>query len=44
MFDLLHVTCIVTTGALLQTRPDAEAALKALDGLVRHDMEMKMLF
>jgi hypothetical protein len=29
--------------ALLQTRPDAEAVLMALDGLVLHDMEMKML-
>jgi hypothetical protein len=26
----------------LQTRPDAEAALKALDGLVLHDMEMRL--
>jgi hypothetical protein len=34
---LLHICCVI-----LQTRADAEAALKALDGLVLHDMEMKI--
>lgn len=29
-------------GAYVQTRPDAEKALKALDGLVLHGMEMKI--
>jgi hypothetical protein len=35
------ISSAIVTG-YLQTRPDAEAALKALDGLVLHDMEMKI--
>ncbi|KAF6245152.1 hypothetical protein COO60DRAFT_1467710, partial [Scenedesmus sp. NREL 46B-D3] len=41
-FGCVVLFCCGGSWLVYMTRPDAEAALKALDGLVLHDMEMKI--